>query len=178
MSLPPLPAENTKRYFLVVQNASFMHTIQVRVADTVGDAAAVAAFQFDMNLILGDISNNTSFVGLLVAQNGSNVRNPVAGWTTLSGTVAAPTGGQDLARAFSIRGRSSTGRKVKYLFWGLTVGEQPDFEWNPTLTGFATLIAQMEARASYYLAIDGSKPTFRTNMLEDYNDHWVRELRP
>jgi len=178
MAISPLPADNTKRYFLVVQNGAFTHSIQVRVADTVGDSAAVSSLQFDMNLILADLSTNTSFVGLLVAEKGSNVRNPVAGWTTLTGTSAAPTGGQDLARAFSIRGRSTTGRKVKYLFWGLTVGEQPDFEWDPTLTGFATLINQMGVRASYYLAIDGSKPIFRTNMLEDYNDHWVKELRP
>jgi hypothetical protein len=118
--------------------------------------------------------------GLEVAELGSNIRNPVPGWTVIAGTNAVNISGQWLARSFSMRGRSTTGRKTKMLLWGFTVAEQPDFELalanqSATVTAF---MDQVQARTDMFLAIDGSKPDWRTNLLEDYNDHWEHELRP
>jgi len=177
--LTPLPASNTKRYFIHWTIGGTSHHTQIRVLDSVTDGAAITALQDDFSLLLGALGSNVVLDQLLVADNGSDIRNPVSGWSTLTGT-ASPVSGQDLARTFSLRGRSSSGRKTKMLLWGLTTGEQPDFQLaladQPAeQSDFMSAVA---ARSNMYLAIDGTVPVYRTDYLEDYNDHWQKELRP
>jgi len=179
MPLPPLPASNTKRYWLIVTGPSSQHRIQVRVADSVSDAAAVAGIRSDFAQLGTALAGNYTLDGLEVAVKGSDIRNPVSGFAQVIGPGLAISG-QDLARTFSIRARSTTGRKVKWLLWGITVAEQPDFQLGaadlgPGLSG---LLGAMIARSDMYLAIDGTKPIFKPDMLEDYNDHWEKEMRP
>ncbi len=178
MPITPLPANNTKRFWVIYLYGPHTHRVQCRTTNDFPDASALANLQFDLNLIKPVMNSEWSAIGLEVAVQGSDVRNPVAGWTTISGTGGATTEPQHFVRAVSIRGRSTSGRKVKYLYFGSNFAEAPDFEIDPTLTGFATMIASMEGRASMYLAIDGSKPVLRTNLLEDYNDHWQKQIRP
>jgi len=97
----------------------------------------------------------------------------------IPGSAGIDVVGQDVARSFSIRGRSSTGRKTRNLLWGLTLGHQPDFEYTPpSESDLALFIAQVQGHVHSWLAIDGSKPIFAGNLLEDYNDHYEHELRP
>lgn len=180
MPLPPLPASNTRRYFLLWTVGATSHHTQIRVADTVDNANAVLAFQNDFGILIPDLGTNVVLDGLEVAEKGSDIRNPVPGWTVLTGTGPIAINGQGLARSFSLRGRSLTGRKTKMLLWGFHIGAQADFELalaNQTTTQQA-FQAQVQARTDMFLAIDGTKPDWRTNYLEDYNDHWEHELRP
>lgn len=178
MPITPLPPSNTKRFWVVYTYGPHLHKMQVRTTNDFPDASALANLQFDLNLIASEMRNEWAAVGLEVAAAGSDVRNPVAGWTTISGTGGITTQAQHFIRTVSIRGRSASGRKVKYLLFGSTLGETDDFEITPGVGGFSTLIASMESRASMYLAIDGSKPVLRSNLLEDYNDHWEKVVRP
>lgn len=179
MPLTPLPANNTKRYFVVVTGPTFTHRIMVRVDNTIDNAAAVANLQADFSVLAPEIGNNYAFTGLEVAEEGSDIRNTVPGWTTITGGAVIGVAGQDIARSFSIRGRSPTGRKTKNLLWGLTAGHQADFELSPTPeSDLALFIGQVQAHAHMWLAIDGSKPVYAGNLLEDYNDHYEQELRP
>jgi len=104
---------------------------------------------------------------------------PVAGWTVIPGGAVIPVTGQDIARSFSIRGRSSTGRKTRNLLWGLTLGHQPDFEYSPAPeSDLGLFIAQVQGHVHSWLAIDETKPIYAGNLLEDYNDHYEHEMRP
>jgi hypothetical protein len=180
MALAPLPASNTKRYFFRTVCGAFAHFTQVRVQDSVDNAAALAAFQNDLLALRPAFGSNVVIDELLVAEHGSDIRNPVAGWTLITGTGGVAISGQNFSRSFSLRGRSATGRKVKLLMWGFINDPQPDFQLAVAdqLPSQITFQATVQTRASYYLAIDGSKPDWRTDYLEDYNDHWEKELRP
>ena len=101
---------------------SMRHSTQIRVSPT-PTAAAILADLHGMFSFLSDfMASNCSIVGLDEAVAGSNVRNPVPGWTTITGlgTNDAITG-QHLTRTFSYRGRSPTGRKTKGLLWVLVL---------------------------------------------------------
>jgi hypothetical protein len=180
MPLTPLPATNTKRYFIKWTAGGLSHSTQVRVSDDTDNAFAVSFLQNDLAILLPALGTNVVIDGLDVAENGSDIRNPVAGWTVLTGTGGVDVTGQDRARSFSLRGRSATGRKTKALFWGFVVAHQPDFELALADQSAAQsdFQAQVQARNNQWLAIDGTKPNFGTNYLEDYNDHWEKELRP
>ncbi len=180
MPLPPLDASNTKRYFVLWTIGGTKHHTQVRVIDAIDNATAVLAFQNDFSILLPDLGDNVFIDGLEVAENGSDIRNAVSGWTTLQGTSGLDCLGQFQARTFSLRGRSSSGRKVKMLLWGFVIGRQDDFQLNLSdqTTGQSDFMTQVQARFNAYLTIDGSPAVWRTDYLEDYNDHWEKELRP
>lgn len=178
MPLTPLPADNTKRMFLIVLHGTHLHSTQIRVLDTVPESTLVTNVAFDFNLLKSQMYNDASIVGVEFAQKGSNVRNPAPGWATIFGTGPATPNAQHYARSFSMRGRSANGRKVKMLLWGIDAGEQPDWELNPGVGDFTTFVSSVQTRASMYLSIDELKPVWYSNLLEDYNDHWVKEDRP
>lgn len=177
--LPPLPANNTKRYFLVVTGPTFTHRMQVRVDSTQDNATAIANFQADMAVLAPVMGDNFSITGLEVAEQGSDIRNVVPGWTVVQGSSGTNPAGQDLTRTFSMRGRSTTGRKVKVLLWGLALPHNDDFEYTPpSESDIAAFIGQVQGHVHSWLAIDGSDPVWAGNLLEDYNDHYEKELRP
>lgn len=178
MPLTPLPEDTTKRYWVIYTYGPYTHKFQIRASNTLSDSTALSDLQFDFNILKTSMAGNVDFIALEVAAAGSNVRNPVPGWSTITGTTAADTDPQHYVRSFSIRGRSTTGRKTKNLLFGVQLVEQADFEASPPVGGLSTFITQMQARTTLFLAIDGSKPSYRTNVLEDYNDHWQKEARP
>lgn len=179
MAVTPLPPENTKRYFFLTLVGSDLHRTQVRVSDAVGDADAVDGFRFDFTLLKTAMGNNVHIVGLEVAEKGSNVRNVVSGWTQIDGLATNdPIAGQHLCRTFSCRGRSKTGRKFRMLLWGLALPESDDWQYDPPVGDLRTFMSTSLLRSDTYLAIDGTKPVMRTDLLEDYNDHWESEKRP
>jgi len=180
MPVTPLPEDNTRRMFLNWEVGALSHSTMIRVADG-PTAEAIRDDLHGMFVFLIDfMASNCHIVGLDEAVSGSNVRNPVPGWTVIDGLGTNDTvTGQRLARSFSYRGRSATGRKTKGLLWGLVLPEQADFQYTPTVG--SDLVTFMNALNSFtfeFLAIDGSKPVYKSDLLEDYNDHWEVELRP
>jgi hypothetical protein len=179
MPLTPLPPSNTKRYFLGLASAEAQHHVQVRCADTVSDSQAVIDLGFSVGLLLPVTFNDYTWNELLVAEHGSDIRNPVAGWTPLVGTQGFSQTDREFPLAITARGRSSTGRKAKFSLWGQFFTQQNDWMYTPALLGaHASFMAIVVTTPSYFLAIDGSKPVWREDFTYDYNDHWVQAARP
>ncbi len=175
-----LPQSNTKRYFVTWGTPLGPHTTTIRATAATTDADALANIHADYVLLAPGLATNVTLDALAVAAINSDVRNPVAGWTQIVGTGGTTLTGQFQARSFSARFRSTLGHKGKILTWGLVVAAQADFELAPASfpASVAAWLASIISRANYYIAIDGTKPVFHPNLLEDYNDHWVKALRP
>lgn len=180
MPLLPLPASNTKRYFMVYTVGSFTHRIQVRANVVTTDADAVANLRADFAGLITILAPNCSFTGMEVALKGSNVRNAVAGFTPFTGTAGTAAAGQMLTRTLAMRGRSPGGRKVKMLIFGImTPGPQPNFYYNPGAGEvLRTFITSVQSRANYYWAIDEQLAVWKPDLMDDYNDHYEVRLRP
>ncbi len=179
MPLTPLPASNTKRYFVGVLADTLQHHIQIRVADSVSDASAITDLGGVFSVILPQLYSSTSFNELLVANHGSDIRNPVAGWTTLVGTGAFTQPDTERPLTFCARGRAVSGRKVRLFLWGLNIARTANWEYVPGAgTDLATFLQDLNLSANYFLAIDGSKPVWKGDFTIDYNDHWEQEARP
>ncbi len=179
MALPPLPPDNTVRYFLDYIVAGEAHSMQCRATDTVDDATAVAELHTQATFLALAMGSNCSFTGVSKCVKFSNVRNPVGGFATITGALAVIA---DPARPFEtgFAGRSSTGRKVKAFLFGVQ-GIAIPTSWADTpitqvnLSAFRNSIA---VSTELWRAIDGSKPTWYDKVTYGYNDHWIAAVRP
>lgn len=179
MPLSPLPESNTKRYFLLYVVRSTQHRMQARCADSVSDAAAVAFFQDIADTLQTFAGTNVTYESVAVAANGSNVINPVAGLTPVTGTGAAVT---ELLnpRAYCIAGRASSGRKTKVFLYGANadIATPATYEEDPLVTapvqGFQGLL---NSQGDFWLAIDGTKPIWYFRATVKTNDHFVDAAR-
>ena len=179
MSLTPLPANNTKRYFLGNIASSKQHHIQIRTSDTASDSAMVTVLTDAFSNLLPVMFNDCSFNELLVAEHGSDIRNPVSGWSTLVGTAGVPQPDQDIPLSLCARGRSPTGRKVRLFLWGMFFTRDTDWVLQPSEgSEFGIFIAFLNAASNVYLAIDGTQPIWRGDYTIQFNDHWVQDARP
>jgi len=179
MPLPPLPASNTKRYFVGLRDANAEHHIQVRCASTVSDASAVSDLGFTFGLLAPVTFNDYTFHELLVADLGSDIRNPVAGWTPILGSNGFGQADREYPLAITARGRSSTGRKARLSLWGQFFTSPTNWVYVPVPLGdHQAFINVLQTSPTYFLAIDGSKPVWRGDFTVDYNDHWVQAARP
>jgi len=179
MPLAPLPASNTKRYFIGQTASGKQHHIQVRVVDSLGDAAALAYFHGFCDAVKAGFYADVTFNELLVAEKGSDIRNPVAGWTTVTGT--ALIGNQpdtDIPLTLCARGRSTSGRKVRAFFWGAVFTRTDDWLLVPTPESeLDAILTDINSNANAWLAIDGTSAVYQGNYTIQYNDHWVKEQR-
>jgi len=178
MPLSPLPESNTKRYFLVYTADTVEHRAQIRVANTVSDAAAVLELAGLITDIQALLYVSTHFNSLEVADEGSDIRNPVSGWTAITGSGDADEPDINRPLSHSFVGRSPTGRKVRLFLFGTQFGTPT--EWRVTPGGgsaITTAIARLNSTASFYLAIDGSKPIWYPYVNVKYNDHYVDAQR-
>jgi hypothetical protein len=179
MPIAALPPSNTKRYFIGLVNAGFQHHIQVRCADTVSDSQAVIDLGFVVSTIQPVTAQDYTFNELLVAEHGSDIRNPVAGWEVVPGTVALDQ--LDVQKPLSLcaRGRSTSGRKCKAFLWGQVFTHDADWLFSPDVaTPHFDFLTILVTTPSYFLAIDGTKPVWKLDFTVNYNDHWIDRLRP
>jgi hypothetical protein len=179
MPLPPLPASNTKRYFLTQVADTYQHTMMVRVGPAVTDAAAITELAALCAIFVPIAFVSTAWTALSVAQAGSDVRNPVPGWTTIVGTSA---GNQpDLTRpyAWQYKGRSADGRKCKLFVYGLSPTVPDTYEMDPILAGSALKSAQvrLNSQPGFYLSISGQQPAWYDRLTVAPNDHWIGVAR-
>jgi hypothetical protein len=179
MPLTPLPASNTKRYFIGVIADSIQHFMQIRVADTVSDAAAVTNLGNFVTLLLPTCYSSSVFNQLLVAQKGSDIRNPVSGWANQTGAIPGSQPDEDRPYTQCARGRASTGRKVRLFFWGMQITRTASWTFVPTPgSDLEVAVSSLNTAAEYFLAIDGNKPVWVADLTLDFNDHWESAARP
>ncbi len=174
MPLTPLPEDNTKRYFLVYTCGTDVHQLQARCADTLGDATALSNFNAIAVALAPSAGTNTTFAGVEVAVNGSNVRNPVPGFTPVTGTGGGSVGGAETVKAWCISGRAPSGRKSKVFVFGMFISTPANYKQDPltdaALQGFQGLL---NSQSDFWLAIDGTKPVWYFRATTKPNDHWV-----
>jgi hypothetical protein len=174
MPLSPLPETNTKRYFLVYTAAGLTHQLQARCADTVGDSTALTFLSDIATALAPSAGTNTTFAGVEVAANGSNVRNIVPGFTPIAGTGGGAVGGAEIVKSWCISGRAPSGRKVKVFVFGMFLSTPANYKQDPltdaALQGFQGLL---NSQTDFWLAIDGTKPVWYFRATTKPNDHWV-----
>ena len=179
MPLSPLPASNTRRYFVVYTAGGLEHRLQVRSTEAITDAQAIAGISARLSELLPVMYADTSFLGLERADLGSDIRNPVSGWSVLTGTQPGVMPALEKAYTLSARGRTTGGRKTKLLLFGVFNTRQADWEFTPApATDFETFLTGLNATVNLFTGIDGLHPIWKNNFLQDYNDHWEHELRP
>lgn len=178
MPLTPLPEDNTKRYWLKSTCKGVEHESQCRVADTVSDATAVAVFQALALDLAALMHADCQFDGVEVALKGSNVRNPVTGFSTQLGTLGGSTADINIPFETTFVGRSATGRKWKVGFWCLVYTLTQTWRISSlTGTGLDDALADIVGAGDMWLTIDGTKPVYYSYANFSYNDHWVNRER-
>jgi hypothetical protein len=178
MPLTPLPESNTKRYFVGQQAGALHHEIQIRVSDAVDNAAAVSALQFVFGLVAENMFDDCFFDTLNVAENGSDIRNPVAGWTTIGGGVLGAQPNNDEPLTLCARGRSTDGRKVRLFLWGMQFTRGENWELIPTPdSGLDLFLERLNASPNLFLSISGAQPVWQGNYTVTYNDAAIKNKR-
>jgi hypothetical protein len=177
MPLSPLPESNTKRYFLQYVVDTEIHNMQFRCADSIGDSTALSNIADLVTAIAPTAGTNTTYDGVFVALNGSNVRNPVPGFTPVTG-AGGLVSGATLQNAWCISGRAPSGRKVKIFLFGLFIALPADYKQDPlTDAGLQGFQGLLNSQSDFSLAIDGTKPTWYFRATAKANDHWVDQVR-
>jgi hypothetical protein len=179
MPVLPLPPENTRRYFLHYSAGALGHTFQIRSTEDISDADAVTNITNAFLNLTPTMYADVVFDSLERADKGSNVRNPVAGWATLVGGSIDNVPAIEKAYTVSFRGRTQGGHKIKNLLFGFPLTREADWQANPgEATGLATFIGILNSSARLFIGIDGLKPVWKSDVLQDYNDYWEHQLRP
>jgi hypothetical protein len=148
--------------------------MQARCADSVSDATAISNFTAIVAALGPIVSNDTTFAGVYVAANGSNVRNPVPGFTPFTGAAGSIVPGTSQVMSWCISGRAPSGRKSKVFIYGLFLAVPDTWKQDPLTTaelqGFQGLL---NSQSDFWLTIDGTKPTWYFRATVSPNDHWI-----
>src|SRR5258708_4920959 len=173
----PLPADNTKRYFLIYAVDTEVHRMQFRCADSIGDATALANIAALVTAIAPTAGSNTTYAGVEVALRGSNVINPVAGFTPVSGGSGSVSGAT-LQNAWCISARAPSGHKAKIFLFGLFIALPADYKQDPlTDAGLQGFQGLLNSQSEFSLAIDGTKQVWYFRATVKAHDHWVDHVR-
>lgn len=179
MPLIPLPADNTKRYKMIVSVAGMLHGLTSRCSAAQNDAVANGHMLACFAALAPSLGSNTTWVDLEVALQGSNVFNSTGTWTPAVGT-AGTVDAVDYPRAMCFPGRTTNGRKTKAYIYGIASGfnTPATYEQDPltsaTLQGFQGLL---NSQTDFWLGIDGVKPSWYFRCTIKQNDHYVDAAR-
>jgi hypothetical protein len=139
------------------------------------DSQAITYFNACFAALQSSLGTNTTWAGVQVALQGSDVFNPIAGWTPVSGSgaIVQPV---DTPRALSFVGRTSNGRKSRVFVFGVTSSfvTPPTYEQDPlTTAGFQGFQGLLNSQNDFWLGIDGVKPVWYFRVNVKTNDHYV-----
>jgi len=181
MPLSPLPPSNTKRYKLLYTVAGQQHSMISRCSSAQSDGVAVGFFNAQFAAITGALGPNVVWVGVEVALSGSDIFNPIAGWSPLTGTAGNDVSTINEPRAFCYSGRTVGGRKSKVFLYGVgdDVPTPATYEMDP-LPGsgeFNNFWVNLNGQADFWLGIDGLKPIWYFRNTVKPNDHFIGLLR-
>jgi hypothetical protein len=176
MPLEPLPANNTARYKFHYHNAAHNHVTTIRASgvhspSNVGDQVDILFEALDPILVETTI-DLVEFAPLF-----SDIFNPVVSGiegNTYGSTVA---NGTNAPWFYGFVGRSSGGRKAKFMIFGaLDLGQNYRFSPGENVaTDAAVLVPQASANA--FFAIDAIKPTWYGYVNAGADAYWQRKGR-
>src|SRR3569833_414864 len=134
MPITPLPPDNTKRYRLVYTVAGREHRMMSRCGSGMTDATAIGHLNAVAVALAPYMFSDVSFIGVEVLAAGSDVSNPVSGWTVVNGGQPGAMPAAAAARSWAISGRSSTGRKARVYWYGSNIPQPATWEEDPLVT--------------------------------------------
>lgn len=175
--MAPLPANNTKRYFLDYSVGGVEHTLLMRVATGTDDSLASGAFE-DLLTELSAQLYSLTVLGMRVSAEGSDISLPA----TYSGATSFGSGAADkvgTAGYVTFLGRTADGRRTRIsIFGNKTVQVGGDFRASGTEVGdFVDAIAWLQGNPSYFRSISGLGTTWYPYADTGYNSYWRNKLR-
>jgi len=175
--MAPLPSNNTDCWFLDYQVATTTHTMLVRAVPGTTNAQASTA----IDALLTELANThylMTVIGLRQRPAGSSITNP-ATWTGAStfGTGTAPKA--SAANFWDFIGRSHLGSRARLSVFGAKATVYgDDYRINPGESAEATAaLAVLVASTQFFIAIDGTKPTFYPYVNVGENAYWRNHIR-
>lgn len=172
------PQDNTARFFLDYEGDMGKRTVQFRPLGAATESAMITEIAGLINILKAIIYPSVTFNSLRVAVAGSNVTNPVTGWTPILGTASSTLSTENYPRFVSFVGRDTTGNKVRMSFYGTNVSISADYR---LLVGENTTIA---AAVSYlndgsrlFGTIANHKPIFKNYANQGFNAYHQRKRR-
>lgn len=186
MPLPPLPENTTARiWFKYVTGdlgVSQEHEVMVRYNSATKTRRGVCNdfLALLQALTPENFNANWRVVSARYSEAGSIVSLPFdveASLLAFLGTRSTNNRSQkDEAVEDAFRGRSLvSGRKVRFSLYRAVVGIDDTFRY-PMSPAVQTVLSAASGSGSF-LAIDGSGPSWYTNVNQNYNSYWERELR-
>jgi len=173
--MAPLPPNSTPRYKVFYTNNDVQHVQQVR------SHASPSTFGTTMDSIwttIGAQLYETVIDDVQFCADGENVFNSVS--TTLTGnTYGSGSGSAGSPATFiGFPGRSSDGRKVELLFFGVkTVGTDYRIIAGENVDVDAT-VELLQGLTTFIVTIGDLAPVWKTYANAGYNAYWQRKLRP
>jgi hypothetical protein len=155
------------------------HTMLSRSSSAQNDGVAAAHFQALANSLQVTMGTNVTFVGVEVAAQGSNVFNPIGGFTPVTGTAGA-VAPVDFPRAVCFPGRTTNGRKTKVFLFGVSSAyvTPATYEEDPLVKAeFQGMQGLLNSQSDFWLGIDGVKPSWYFRCTVKTNDHYVDAAR-
>lgn len=176
MALPPLPASNTERYWMVYDVDGNQHKMQMRVPNGHPSASVESAYTQLLNALAPSLWQ-IDVIRLERAVQGSDVRNPVAWTGATSFGLGAPA---DITQAatYSFVGRSNDGRKNRVFVFGAKNVGQDDYRYlTAESADVAAALVVLNGLPNAFLSISGLKPLYSGYANVNINQHWVKALR-
>lgn len=175
--MPSLPSNNTECWFLDYQSATTQHSMLMRTTPGQNDVGVSAAYDSFLNTLNADIDLMT-VIGLRVRALGSTITNP----RTWHGSATYGTGAPApyaAAQYIDFIGRSHLGPHARVSVFGYKFTEVGgDYRVNPGESGAATAaIAELATGTVFWIAIDGTKPTWYPYANCGVNAYWRNKIR-
>lgn len=174
--MAPLSPDNTERFRITYNVGGESHNFEVRTDSTSPSSLGSEVDAFLTQLI--PMLNLVTIDLVEYAAGGSNIFNPVASGIE-SNTYGSGAGtGSAAANYINFIGRSTGGRRVRLMVFGLKV-DANDYRFLPGENAYVdAAISQLKTPPNVFLAIDNIKPVWYTYANAGVNAHWQKALRP
>jgi hypothetical protein len=177
MPLPPLPDNNTDRYWLKYKNAGIEHEICFRLASSTTTANGIATAQAIAAALDNYTDTTGGFTALRKSQTGSDLSFPVA-WTSVPGTNSTAYESDDKVSFVALSGRSAGGYRCRITFFTPFTLDDDGFRLSTTsgLAGQA-LYDAVTALSPVLVAKDGLGVIWNAYVNTGWNSYWQRRSR-
>lgn len=184
MALPPLPANNTARYFVDYTDGFNPHVLIMRALGPRDDASADAVLAGFLAALQPNLPEAWSVTATRYQAANAVFSLPVDLPATLqaTGTTGLFLDGREAPRQHTWTGRSlQSGRDTRVGVFGLVITTPASFRWTSLAPGSALANALNQLRAAQsvgaFCAIDGGDVLWNDYVNVNYNSYWETEAR-
>jgi hypothetical protein len=178
MPLPPLPANNTYRLFVIQEGTAGRHETVFRFGAAVSQADAITRARAICTAFAPLLSTGVSFTSARAQNAGESVSFPVVWGTAIPGTAAAAVTGELRPQFVSMVGRSAAGRRVRIMFFGFPTGMSNDYRILASDgAGFANAITVVRDGLPGLAARDGAVAIWNSYINCGRHAYFQRKLR-